>query len=104
MGYFHQPQTGVGLGATGIEALLEHVRMVENKADKHELAMAPSMAEMFALQSASLQRQQQVLLQEKQLVQKGGQADQLMDYVPYVLGGLGALVGLVLIIRTRRTK
>lgn len=100
--YFAHPNnSGLGLDMSD---LLSHIRKMEKIEDKQEKVMAAPMSEMFALQSASVQAQQQGVLQSDELERRSETTAQLMDYLPYALGGLGALVGIVLIIRARRRR
>lgn len=99
--YSHAVSHGLGLD---LDSLLQHARSVQKKQERHEIAMAPLFNETFALQTAAMQAQQQVALQQTQLEQQGGQSTQLMTYVPWALGGLGVLGALVLVIRATTKK
>jgi len=100
--YFtHPQQTGLGLDMT---EMLDFVRKMEKYRNKQELAVAPLATEAFAVQAAAQQATQQTVLQAQVLEQKATQTEELMKFLPYVIGGFGVIVFTVLVIRARRKR
>lgn len=100
-GYYGASSSGLGIS---LDDLLSHVRKLEKREQQHELQMAPLITEAIALQATAAQAQQQTVLQAQVLETQAAQTGQLLDYVPYILGGLGVLGAAILVIRARRRK
>lgn len=102
MSYFtHPAQSGLGID---MDSLLTFVQKMDRQANKQELALVPLLNQTYAIQATAQQATQQTILQTDVEEAKIERADELMKFLPYVLGGLGVLMAAVLVIRARRKR
>jgi len=87
-----------GLGST-IQDILDSMAVREKIAKKHELRMAPYATEHFAVQAASQHAAIQADIQSDVAMAQLAQTGQVVDWVPWILGGTGVLVGGLFIIK-----
>ncbi len=93
-----------GLGGKSIDSILSHIRKMEKLDLKSDVKLAQPSLDMFTLQAAAQQASQQTVFQAGELANRSEQTNKLLDYMPYILGGFGVLVVVMMVTKKKRSR